>query len=188
MLTNSGRSIRDELPAAYRGRIEAALLVAREALLPAPVTTFAVAMDDLFGWAETFGVVAMPEVEKDKEKRISSITKRYRADLGDIPADLIVLAVRRLTATLTFRNLPLPGDLRREVADELGRRRALLTRLEIAQRFGRFSLTPAPEVSIRSQPAARLARLPGSESPEADERPPVSRAEAARRHAAIIQG
>src|SRR3990167_3542424 len=78
---------------------------------------FLVAMETLFAWAQTFGL----------EPDVKSATEFYRTSLGDLPADLLTLAIKRSIAMHPYHNLPKPADIRKQVAEEAGRRRKLLT-------------------------------------------------------------
>src|SRR3990167_319572 len=84
---------------------------------PATPQEFLVAMETLFAWAQTFGL----------DPDVKAATEFYRTSLGDIPADLLTLAIKRSIAMHPYHNLPKPADVRKQVAEEAGRRRKLLT-------------------------------------------------------------
>ena len=83
----------------------------------------------------------------------------YREDLADLPSDLLVLAVQRVVMTHRYRNLPLPAEFRKAVAEELARRRLALSQLQAVRKFGRFA-EPAlpPEERQTSAQAAETRR------------------------------
>lgn len=106
------------------------LTVSRDAyrrwMRPGGPEPFAIAMDRLLEFAGTFGI---PD---DKAK---SALGFYRDALGLLPADLMLLAVQRITTSWKrFQRLPLPAEITDMVTEELGRRRLELARIEYALR------------------------------------------------------
>ena len=107
-----------------RGMVEVALDLAADRLTPCDPKTFAVLMKNLMTWATGFGV---------KTPDMAVITASYRAHI-DLPADLMAVAVDRAMRDWKWGNrLPLPGELRGFVADELAERVLDQLRLRIAR-------------------------------------------------------
>lgn len=93
-------------------------------LAPAGPQTYAVQMAKLMEFARTFDVKVPNE---------RSAQKIYRETLGVLPADLLALAITRTIETWRWGNrLPMPGDIRATVRDDLARRRNDLSTLRIA--------------------------------------------------------
>lgn len=114
------------LPAGVnREAVETALQAARARLSPCDPKTFAVLMDGLLKFAETFSI-RVPDV--------ASLIEIYRGKVG-LPADLMNLAVERTKADWKWGNrLPLPGELTGMVVEEWGERERDLRKLQGALR------------------------------------------------------
>jgi hypothetical protein len=151
---------REPLPIEYRDQIIQAMPIAEEAVRPASVQEFAVAMAELFDWIEMFGVVPLPNNPDERCAKLAKITERYHANLGDLPGDLIAKGIKRTTDAATFRVLPLPGDIRNEVKDELMERRLILARLRLAASLARYRVAPVPAGDrLRPDQLAEVRRL-----------------------------
>lgn len=161
---NPDWTIAEPLPAEYRDRIPTALATMQAACQPASPKHFAVCMHDLIEWIEVFGVVPLPADPAAREDRIAQIVARYQADLSDLPADLLRDAIRHVTGSAKYRVLPMPGDVRAVVADEMERRRHAVRRLETARRVGKFEdeplrVEPSPEDKAKvTEMVAQAAR------------------------------
>ncbi|PWC69129.1 hypothetical protein TSH7_01405 [Azospirillum sp. TSH7] len=108
---------------------------AERAVAPADVKAFAVAMDALVQWVEVFGVIPLPADPDKREAQIGAIVAGYRAPLADLPADVLVNAVRATIANHQFRTLPMPADIRKYAEAELRERQARMLRLKTAQQI-----------------------------------------------------
>jgi len=109
--------------------LERAALVAR----PASFEAFAMLMDRFIRWAERHNLAKLPPVGNDKrEDEIADIVADYHATLNDLPADILDAALRATMAGHGYRNLPMPGDIRKHATEGLAQRVKLLRRLETA--------------------------------------------------------
>lgn len=127
------RSANDrQIPAHVRARLPELKLEAERALRPASAPEFLVALDRLWEFAETFGLPA---------EKTEAATKMYREALMDIPADVLVNAIRRTTETWSYRSLPLPADIRKNASEELSRRQLIRSRIKIAEMYARWQTT-----------------------------------------------
>lgn len=118
--------------------IPTALQLAEAAASPAGPKAKAVALADLSEWLDIYAPVPLPTEKGERLARVTAIVQRLGKDLGDLPGDLLVKAVRSVTQSHEYSKLPLPGEFRRIVADELARRTTALNRLRSAAKFGRF--------------------------------------------------
>lgn len=157
-VAESGWTVAHILPGEYKDRIERALPVVQASLEPAAVQDLAVAFGKLVEWIEAYGIVPLPEDPVLRRSKIAKITRRYADDLGGLPGDLLVRAVRDVTRRWTFRTLPLPGDFQRVVADELGRRKLVLARMELALSIGKFE-QPTESVPCEEHTPAAQAHV-----------------------------
>lgn len=165
-LLNSDWTVTQPLPGEYRERIEAALPLAIAATAPATVEQFGVAMADLVEWIETYGVMVLPDDRQQRREKLSQIVGRYRKDLAELPADLLADGIRHVTGSGEFRTLPLPGDIRKVVADELARRRFILLRLKSASRFGKFIERARPDQRVGADRFAEMRRILAGAGPQ----------------------
>ena len=85
-----------------------------------------------------------PSRVKGPDLSLGRLLARYLGALHDLPANLLALAIKRSTAAHRHHTLPLPGDIRATVSEELARRRLALLRLQTAARFSTFR-DPVPE-------------------------------------------
>ena len=142
----------DTLPNEARVRVAAAIPALEAALEPATVQAAAVALEPLISLIDRYGLVALPADQDGREEALGRIARGYRDDLADLPSDLLVLAVQRIVRTHRYRNLPLPAEFRRAVAEELERRMSGLLLLKAVHRLGRFVGPPlAPEERVRAK-------------------------------------
>lgn len=128
-----------------RAWLEDALLDAHAVLVPASEKAFAVLMDRLLEFADTFGV---------KHPGKAKAVRFYSEALEDLPADLLAKAVDSVVRNYVYgHRLPPPGDLRKAVSDELLDRTATKLRIDSALRFGKFEKPPveaSPEEKERN--------------------------------------
>lgn len=110
----------DRVPALTEG-----LTIVEQALEPASVRAFGVCMAPMIEWVQRFGVIPLAENKDQRRKQVADIVSGYREPLADLPPDLLDDAIRETIASHRFRALPLPGDLRARVQDELTRRHDL---------------------------------------------------------------
>ncbi len=99
-----------------RANLVASLPILERQVIPASLEAFMIAMDQLFAWAELTGLT--PDV--------AAATALYRETLADLPADLLVTAIGRTIQTHQYHNLPKPADIRKQVAEDMARRRSML--------------------------------------------------------------
>lgn len=94
------------------------LLPAIEAMLkPATAEEFAVAMDPLLEFIEVF---RLPDAEQVRATTI------YRRALGELPADLLVLAIERTEKRHKYHVIPKPGEIMGYVSEEMEQRKRRL--------------------------------------------------------------
>lgn len=100
--------------------VEVAIRKVTETMAPASFKGFAVAMKRMMDFGAAFGIVFDPE----------AVLEIYRETLSDLPDDLLNLAIGRAKEKATWdRRLPMPGEIRRFVSDELAARNLRLNRL-----------------------------------------------------------
>lgn len=93
-----------------------------ETSLTSDIKAFAVGMDRLIQFAQTFGLPAAD---------LKSSVEFYKAALSDLPPDLMMEAIDMTIKTHKYHVLPKPAEIRKHVEDKLTRRRRLL---HLAQR------------------------------------------------------
>lgn len=120
----------------------------RATIEPADKKSWLVVMDRFTNWIERFGVVPVPTTEIERKRWRQDLIFDYRDALADLPADLLEEAIRQVMATARYRVLPMPGDIRAIVADELRKRQDQLNRLTTAQILSKR----APEPQFRTVP------------------------------------
>ena len=91
------------------------------ALRPAGERELAVAIEPMFAWAKAFGLAT----------DVFAVTRAYRMTLNDLPPDIIARGVAKLISTWSYRNMPLPADLRKACEEDpmLISRRAMAWRV-----------------------------------------------------------
>lgn len=124
----------DSLPPEIVAALPALRTEARSVMAPASAREFLVALDLLWKFARTFGIKATPE-------EVEEATQAYRASLADLPLDLLAEAIQRTKAAWTYRNLPLPAEIRAHISDQLTRRRLIANRLRLAEMYARWATT-----------------------------------------------
>ena len=134
----------EPLPEGEAEKLPAYIAAYEAGLAPADVKAFAVGIKPLVDWVQQFGVIPLSADTDARRRQIADIVASYRVDLGDIPADLIETAFRRAKGSHVFRNLPLPGEVRAQIADELARRQSKLLRLKTAEMIARRRRQEAP--------------------------------------------
>ena len=142
--------------------LTAARIEAETALTPADERAATLALAELFRWARLFGL---------KLDDLEATAREFREALADLPAGLLTQAIGMIRRTWHYPSLPLPGDLRRQVTDELARRRMLATKLRQAEARRREQADLPPKASPGNLPEAwrRLTR-----SSEPTTAPPIS--------------
>ena len=102
-------------------------------LEPATAKGFLVALDKVFEFAESFGLVI-------EDKQSERTTKYYRSALGDLPQEVLEQAINRAIRSHRYGNrLLLPGEIRDHADGLMGRLLGLKFTIEMALRFGRES-------------------------------------------------
>lgn len=119
--------IQDQLPATFtEHKLTAAYQRIQQSLAPADEKAMAVALDQLFRFARTFGIPSQDA---------TNATAFYRDALKEYPPDLLTKAVRSVCANWKWGNrMPLPADLKEAVSKEWLRRQLLAMRLRQAMR------------------------------------------------------
>ena len=163
----------EPLPEGAAEQLPALVAGAEAAIIPADVRAFAVAMDELAQWVERFGVIPLSENEAKRTAQIADVVRGYDAALSDLPADLLLAAVRKTIATHRFRNLPLPADIRAHAEDELAERKARLLRLKTA------AIIAEREAKARDEYSAPRERTPEQIAAAAEMAAKVNRMEVA---------
>lgn len=121
---------------------------ARHALEPASGEAFAVLIDRLFQFAETFSI---------KDAGIRDAMKFYVEALDDIPPDLLERAIDGVVRNYKYgHRLPPPADLRAVVEEELSARMKARARIEAAQKFGRYDTPREPPSQADKDRAATI--------------------------------
>lgn len=92
--------------------------------MPAPPETYLRAMTKLIEFATAFGI---PAGDPEAVQRI------YREKLADLPGDLLLRAIVRVTDQWAWGNrLPMPGEIRKTVSSEFSQRHMLLSKARVA--------------------------------------------------------
>lgn len=154
----------ETLPAVRSQDLQQSILGLASLLEPASPEAFAVALDKLFAFARAFNVPADAAV----------LTPLYRDGLVDLPSDLLVEAVARVTRSWKWGNrLPMPGDLRASIEPEMFERVRTHGRHRVALRIAqdreapKRSREPLPAPStLAAKPPLVIA--PDDDSPEID--------------------
>jgi hypothetical protein len=115
------------LPPMTQALLPEAIIQAQAINQPSTAKQFAVSMERLLKFCQTFGLPASD---------LKASVEFYRASLSDLPPDLLDLAIDRTIRAHKYRTLPLPADIRAQVNAEMIKRRAPLDRLRMAQRWG----------------------------------------------------
>jgi hypothetical protein len=114
-----------------------------DALTPAPDDVYVKALTKLIEFSMAFGI---PSGDPEAMQRI------YREKLGDLPGDLLMRAIIRVTDKWTWGNrLPMPAEIRAVIAGELSYRRTLLTKARVAL------LKARDDVGVPSNDNSRIA-------------------------------
>lgn len=116
-------------PGVTAADLRQALAELEEAARPASPADLVVAVGQLRRLATAFGIAV---------EDWTPLTQFYADGLGDLPVDLLRLAVQRVIARWSngFR-LPLPGEVRAGIAPELAEQGVCLTRLRTAEMVAR---------------------------------------------------
>jgi hypothetical protein len=121
---------------------------AHTALRPATGEAFAVIIDRLFRFAETFSV---------KDAGIREAMKFYAEALDDIPPDLLERAVDSVVRNYKYgHRLPPPADLRAVVEGDLVARGAARARIEAARSFGQYDRKRQPATDADKAKVAEI--------------------------------
>lgn len=145
----------DPLPASYRPLIDQAIPLAERTLAPADDREMAVAIGKLLEWIELFAVVPLPLDARQREERLTRIATWYREGLAEVPGDLLLLAVERVTTSHKYSTLPKVAEIREHISGDWAARRTELSRLQLAAKIGRFE---APPVRPEDRPVAGAVR------------------------------
>jgi hypothetical protein len=96
----------------------------KTALTPASDENYIGALSKLIEFAMAFGIPCGDA---------AAVQRIYREKLADLPPDLLLAAVRRVTDSWTWgQRLPMPAEIRATIGDELTQRRVLLGRAHMA--------------------------------------------------------
>jgi hypothetical protein len=138
-------TLAEALPADYRDKLPVALEVVQRTLVSVTNAEFFDTIGELIDWADLFGLTKMPVDERERGRKAGMISRLYWQTLGDLPADLLDLALKRTMAGHSYTVMPLPGEIRAYVAPEMARRKLMALRLETALMFARFEEPPLPD-------------------------------------------
>lgn len=180
----AGWKATDRLPAAARAEAEACIPALEAGLVPASPKVLAVAIARLLDWVEDFGITPMPTDDAARREKVGRLAARYREHLAALPEDLLLRCVDETMVAHRFRNLPLPADMIARVSGELARRRTALGACRLALKLGCFDAEPiAASDRVRPEQMRQLRRelaagavlraMPGSDTPEYGEPPPL---------------
>jgi hypothetical protein len=142
----------EPLPSGVTAEAISRVIAAHDAALqPAPAEVFAVSVDRVFAFARTFNI-AVPDTK--------AAVRFYRDGLADIPADLLDLAMRRAVDGWKWGNrLPMPADIKAQIAPELAARKLALARLKTAEMKARKGCEPvARKTNLRDKTAPPVVR------------------------------
>lgn len=132
----------EPVPMSLTSRLPGALAAARSQLAPASYAEFAGQVLRVFTFAKAIGVVV---------PNVSEATQVYTETLRDIPLDLLTLAVDRIRKGYTYgMRLPLPGEIRSQVSEELAARKLLVSRLNLAIESSDRATMPGAEKRRRA--------------------------------------
>lgn len=115
------------MPAALIENLPALRNEAKASLVPAEPQEMAVFLEMM---QQTAAALRWPALAQ-------GAARIYVVALGDVPADLLALALTRLQRDWKWARMPSPADVREAIADELGTRKLRLTRLRTVEIFGR---------------------------------------------------
>lgn len=101
------------------------------ALMPPTEAQFTQALEAIWTTPAMFGIKLEPG-------QIAGATTIYRQVLSELPLDLLDEAIKRTISNWTYRNLPMPAEIRNHVTEELSRRRLIQTRIKIAEMYARW--------------------------------------------------
>ncbi len=143
--------------------IDSAIVDADNKLIPADEKSFAVILSGLFEFAWAFdlgGFGGMPDnIRRGKSK---AQTKIYQSALGDVPVDVLKIAIDKVCAGWKWGNrMPLPADIRAEIREDMAERTHCRARLKVARSLGRLPSPPvdrtraAPAVAVKAVPLER---------------------------------
>jgi hypothetical protein len=132
----------DALPAEYRAALAPALEEVNRSLLPVSNRECFAQLGELLVWADMFGLVKMPDEKRELTQKTAALCRMYWESLGDLPADLLTLALRRTRNGHAYSKLPLPADIRGYITEELCRRQLMAMRLKTAIILGNFEEPP----------------------------------------------
>jgi hypothetical protein len=127
LMDNQPRS--DNLPATLAESLPAIIEQAERAMAPASFEAFSVQMDRLLTWAQDFNLPATD---------VEALVRQYRELLGDLPANVLALAIHETLKTWSYRSMPLPGDIRKKAAGEYERIRTIKLRAKTAAMYLRW--------------------------------------------------
>jgi hypothetical protein len=69
---------------------------------------------------------------------VEALVRQYRELLGDLPANVLALAIHETLKTWSYRSMPLPGDIRKKAAGEYERIRTIKLRAKTAAMYLRW--------------------------------------------------
>lgn len=145
MLLSSEWHPAERLPAAYREILPDGLTQVERSLVPVGNVECFAELGEMVEWADMFGLLKLPDDERERAKKSAVLCRMYWESLGDLPADLLTLALKRTRSGHGYSKLPLPADIRGYITEELCRRQLMAMRLATAIKFGTFTAEPLPE-------------------------------------------
>lgn len=123
----------EQVPAEVIPHLEKVRDYAFNAIQPAQREAWAIIMDEFIGWIERFGIVPLdPPNSNERKAWVGALVGDYRKSLHDLPDDLLIEAFRKTIAVHSYRNLPLPGEVRKRVESELNERRLRFYKINTA--------------------------------------------------------
>lgn len=127
LMENQPRS--DNLPATLAAALPSIIAQAERAMVPASFEAFSVQMDRLLTWAQDFNLPATD---------VEALVRQYRELLGDLPAEILAMAITETLRSWSYRSMPLPGDIRKKAAAEFERLRTIKLRAKTAAMYLRW--------------------------------------------------
>lgn len=107
--------------------LQAELDRARRSVTPTSLAHLATAIDDLIVFGRAFDLLA-----NGKPETIEVMSSVYGDALGELPSDLLFIAVDAVRAAWRWPRMPLPADVKSHVSEEFSSRKIVAYTLERA--------------------------------------------------------
>jgi len=121
-------------------------------LVPASDAEFKKCVEQIHDYAKAFGI---------KVGNLNAVVKFYRIALQDVPAVLLAKAVKDVITTKTYNTMPLPGQIREKIQDDLSAMKRhhshLLSALKQAEKEAAKVLPASTETEEERQAKISLA-------------------------------